>query len=68
MKLAHARSVLSMVRGGILKPGALWISGILDDAPEAERTVRRAEQRAARAAAKKTSKTPKKKKVTRVVR
>ena len=61
MKLAHARSVLDTIRSGIIPPGALWISGILDDASEAEKTVRRAEKRAARA----KKKTPKTKKAKR---
>ena len=47
MRVAHARTVLSTVTGGLLGPGTLWVSGLLDDAEEAARVVRRANKRAA---------------------
>lgn len=41
MKVKYAQHVVSMLDGRILPPGALWISGYLDDASEAVKTLKR---------------------------
>jgi hypothetical protein len=49
MTVAAAKSVLSTVYGGLLPPGALWVNGLLDDLPEAKKTLERAAKRNAAA-------------------
>ena len=45
MNVSKARTVLNTIHGGVLAPGSLWISGLLDDASEAAKVVRRANAR-----------------------
>ena len=60
MKVKYAETVVRTVYGGNLGVGALWISGLLDDAPEAVKTLKRHAARKARAAKKATKKKTKK--------
>jgi hypothetical protein len=58
VKVKHAESVVRTVYGGNLGVGALWISGLLDDAPEAVKTLKRHAARKAREARAKTLAAP----------
>lgn len=65
MKIKHAVHVLDTIQGKVLGVGALWISGYLDEASEASRTVQRYVARKKAAAKKKALKKATKKRSTR---
>ncbi len=41
MKVKYAEYVIRTIASGILPPGALWLSGYLDDKAEALKTLKR---------------------------
>jgi hypothetical protein len=63
MKVKHAQQVIGTITSGVLAPGALWISGYLDEAGEAERTLRRHAARKRREAERKLAAAPPAKKL-----
>jgi hypothetical protein len=60
MRVKYAEHVINTIRSGTLRPGALWVSGILDDKTEALKTLQRHAARKRREAERKLAEKPKK--------
>ena len=58
MKVKYAQQVVNTIAGRVLPPGTLWISGYLDDAGEAVKTLKKHAARKRRDAERKLAAAP----------